>query len=354
MAYMKSKVALAMSGGVDSSVSGYLLKKEGYDVVGVFMHCWPQTGWPCTEDRDRADAIKVAEKLQIPFLVWDFEKEYRERVMEYFYREYKAGRTPNPDSYCNREIKFGLFLDRALTELGVDFIATGHYARVQKNDSGYELLKGVDIKKDQSYFLYTLGQKQLSNTLFPVGGMVKDDVRKLAKNVGLSNFDKKGTAGICFIGKVDIRDFLKKEIEEKEGEVVDTEGNVIGKHRGVWFYTIGQRHGFTLNGKHKWEGLPLYVVSKNISKNELVVGWGEEVERSRFTMNELSWVNPKLIKGNMNLGVRIRHQGEIYKCKVVVGDKVLVELGEGVRGISSGQNAVLYDEDVCLGGGVIE
>lgn len=358
--HMKKKVAMAMSGGVDSSVSAYLLKKEGYDLTGVFMHCWPQTGWPCTEDRDRADALKVAEKLKIPFLVWDFEKEYRERVMDYFYKEYKAGRTPNPDSYCNREIKFGLFLERAFKELKVDFIATGHYARVAKRCNlreGYTLLKGIDDKKDQSYFLYTLGQYELFKTLFPVGEMLKNDVRNLAKKIGLSNFDKKGTSGICFVGKVNIKDFLKKEISEKEGNVIDIEGNIIGRHIGVWFYTIGQRHGFTINAKHKWAGLPLYVVDKNINKNELVVGWGEEAEKKEFFVSDINWINPKLIANCelriKNLGVRIRHLGEIYKCKIKINDKVLVELEEGVRGISSGQNAVFYDGEVCLGGGVI-
>lgn len=350
---MKRKVAVAMSGGVDSSVSAYLLKKQGYEVTGVFMHCWPQTGWPCTEDRDRADAIKVAEKLQLPFLVWDFEKEYKDRVMDYFYREYKAGRTPNPDSYCNREIKFGLFLERALKELKVDYIATGHYARVKKTSDGFLLLKGKDLQKDQSYFLYTLGQYELSKTLFPVGGMLKNDVRDLAKKIGLSNYDKKGTSGICFIGKVDIKDFLKHEIKEKEGNVLDIDGNIIGRHKGVWFYTIGQRHGFTTDTKHKWAGLPLYVVNKNISKNELIVGWGEETEKKIFGVSDLSLVNPKL-EINNKLGVRIRHLGEIYKCKIKIdGDKVLVELTEGVRGISAGQNAVFYDGEVCLGGGVI-
>lgn len=338
-----------MSGGVDSAVSAYLLKKEGHEVTGVFMHCWPQTGWPCTEDRDRADAIKVAERLKIPFTVWDFEKEYRTRVMDYFYREYKAGRTPNPDSYCNREIKFGLFLERAIKELKVDKIATGHYARVREKDGIFELLRGVDAQKDQSYFLYTLGQYELSKTLFPVGEMLKTDVRKFAKKIGLSNYDKKGTSGICFIGKVDIKDFLKHEIKEKEGNVLDLEGNVIGKHKGVWFYTIGQRHGFTLNGKHKWEGLPLYVVSKNVKKNELIVGWGEETEKKSFYVDDVHWINEAV----NNCGVRIRHQGEIYKCKVEINDMVLVELEDGVRGISPGQNAVFYNNDVCLGGGVI-
>ena len=358
---------MAMSGGVDSSVSAYLLKKEGYDVVGVFMHCWPATGWPCTEDRDRADAIEVAEKLEIPFLVWDFEKEYKNRVMDYFYREYKSGRTPNPDSYCNREIKFGLFLERALKELEADFIATGHYARIARRlnlREGLTLLRGIDEKKDQSYFLYTLGQHELSKTIFPVGGMIKSDVRKIAKEIGLSNFDKKGTSGICFIGKVNIHDFLKKEILEKPGNVIDTEGNIIGRHIGVWFYTIGQRHGFTTNSKHKWAGLPLYVVSKNVEKNELVVGWGEEVEKKEFFVSELNWINPGGIaspdchrdRNDIFCGVRIRHLGEIYKCKIIDfgKEKLKVELEESARGVATGQNAVFYDGEVCLGGGVIQ
>jgi len=313
------------------------------------------------EDRDRADAIKVAEKLEIPFMVWDFEKEYKGRVMDYFYREYKLGRTPNPDSYCNREIKFGLFLERALKELGVDFIATGHYARVEKNGEHYQLLKGVDEKKDQSYFLYTLGQFELSKTIFSVGELKKPEVRKIAKEIGLSNFDKKGTSGICFVGKVNIRDFLKKEIKEKVGNVIDLEGNIVGRHVGVWFYTIGQRSGFNVDnnalkkfGKPELVGLPLYVVSKNVEKNEIVVGWGEEVERKSFEVSDLSWVLPN-IKIN-KAGVKIRHQGEIYKCKIfdLEKEKIKVELEESARGVATGQNAVFYSDEVCLGGGVIE
>lgn len=392
----RRKVAIALSGGVDSAVSAALLKKEGYDLVGVFMHCYPQTGWPCTEDLDRADALKIAQKLDIPFRVFDFEKGYKEKVLDYFYKEYKEGRTPNPDSHCNREIKFGLFLDKATKELGVDFIATGHYvrkleSRIMNHESRYKLLRGVDPKKDQSYFLYMISQGQLARSLFPVGGFLKSDVRRMAKDFGFHNFEKRGTRGICFIGKVDLKDFLNKEIEKKRGEVVDAFGNVIGEHEGVWFYTIGQRHGFSIDqGKVKktenavFSGLPVYVISKDAEKNRLVVGWGRETEKDSFTVSGVHWIDPggcfpfgrdssltSRVRSGQALGmtgkgvaglacqVRIRHLGELYKCRIMnyesrITNRLSVELEQGVRGVASGQDAVFYDGDEVLGGGMIE
>ncbi|HYE22386.1 MAG TPA: tRNA 2-thiouridine(34) synthase MnmA, partial [Verrucomicrobiae bacterium] len=243
-----NKVVVGMSGGVDSSVTAALLKEQGFDVIGVFMKNWSQDfgDFGCTWAEDSEDARKVAQKLNVPFYVWNFEKEYYNKVVEYFLNEYKLGRTPNPDVMCNSEIKFKLFLQKALA-LGASFVATGHYAQVKQVGSEYKLLKGIDPSKDQSYFLYTLNQEQLAKVLFPIGGYKKTEVRELAKKFGLHNFDKKDSQGICFIGKINVAEFLKANIAAKEGVIVTTAGQAVGKHEGLPYYTIGQR-GMGLGG----------------------------------------------------------------------------------------------------------
>ncbi len=346
----KSKIAVGLSGGVDSSVVAYLLKEQGHDVTGVFMQCWDAKADGCRADDDRADAVAVAAKLGIKFVSLDFVKEYKERVIEYFYREYESGRTPNPDVMCNKEIKFGLFLDWAVKE-GFDYVATGHYAQVKHVADEYKLLMGVDATKDQSYFLYLLGQEQLAKTLFPLGELRKDEVRQIAQQVGLHTFDKPDSVGICFIGEVDIKEFLKKRLIPRSGNVINTKGEVIGKHDGVVFYTIGQRHGFEIT---KYVGLPVYVIGKNAERNELLVGFAKEGDRASFTVDNVHWVGstPKM---PLACEVRIRHLGELYSCVVSEGDggMLTVTLEEPIFGVASGQSAVFYDKKELLGGGII-
>lgn len=345
------KVAVGLSGGVDSSVTAYLLKEQGYEVTGVHLMCWDYKADGCSGEEDRADAVKVADHLGIPFKTLDFEKTYREKVISNFYSEYKAGRTPNPDVLCNKEIKFGLFLTWAM-EQGFDYIATGHYARISQDNGLYNLLKGIDLTKDQSYFLYLINQKQLSHTLFPIGDMLKEDVRTLAVQIGLHNANKPDSVGICFIGDIDIKEFLKKELPLNSGSVVNVKGEVIGQHDGVAFYTIGQRHGFKIN---VYQGLPLYVISKNIEKNELVVGFAKEGQVAKFNVKAVSWINEDPGE-RFNADVRIRHLGELYPAEVVKSfnnGSYSVKLEVPVFGVAPGQSAVFYVGSKTLGGGII-
>lgn len=343
------KVAVGLSGGVDSAVSAYLLKEQGHDVTGVYMQCWDSKADGCRADEDRAEALRVAEHLGIPFKSLDFIKEYKSRVIDYFYKEYEAGRTPNPDVLCNKEIKFGMFLDWAL-ENGFEKVATGHYARVQAEDGVYSLLKGVDETKDQSYFLYLLNQNQLSHAIFPVGGMKKSEVRKLAASSGLPNSTRPDSVGICFIGEVDMREFLKKKIKASPGNVVDKSGEIIGRHEGIPFYTVGQRHGFTVD---KYFGLPLYVIGKNVERNELVVGFAADGQRDGFEVAQLHWLGAAPDR-SFDCDVRIRHLGELYPANCILSDdKVSVRLTDKTFGVAPGQSAVFYDGEVVLGGGII-
>ncbi len=341
---------MGLSGGVDSSVSAYLLKEQGHEVVGVYMNCWDERGDGCVSDKDKNDAIRVCSHLGIKFEYLDFVKQYKNRVIEYFYSEYKAGRTPNPDIMCNKEIKFGLFLNWALKE-GFDYVATGHYARVKKSEGFYKLLKGVDETKDQSYFLYILDQKQLSRVIFPVGGMRKLEVRALAEKVGLPTYNKPDSVGICFIGDIDVRKFLEQRLKIQKGNVLNTSGEIVGKHDGIWFYTIGQRHGFEVT---KYVGLPLYVVAKNVEKNELVVGFAKDVLKHQFDVTDIHWVGGRL-ESPFDCEVRVRHLGKLHKALVVSGgDSAKVELPDDpIFGVAPGQSAVFYNGDVVLGGGII-
>jgi len=375
------RVAVGMSGGVDSSLSAALLVERGYDVTGVYLECWNEPG--CRAPQDRKDALSVALQLGIPFEVLDFQGAYKKKVIDYFYREYKAGRTPNPDVVCNREIKFGLFLQWAL-EKGFDFIATGHYARIWQRAEGkghrardpyalsakhLALLRGVDEKKDQSYFLYTLTQEQLKHILFPVGEMTKQEVRREAKKRGIITADKPDSVGICFVGDVDVQEFLRKRIKEKRGDVVDTDGKVIGEHKGVWFYTVGQRHGFRINtkfearnSKHRQAIPPFYVVGKDVTRNRLIVGFGPETYVHQFQVKNLHSVDGlkrQELGGMKDLRVRIRHGGELIPAELhhsTISNQqstILVRLHEPVRGVAPGQAAVIYDGNEVLGGGVI-
>ncbi|MBU1017112.1 MAG: tRNA 2-thiouridine(34) synthase MnmA [Patescibacteria group bacterium] len=345
------KVVLALSGGVDSAVSAALLKKQGYEVTCVHMVCWEKDGEGCSSDPDRVDAAKIAGFLDLPLLVWDFTKEYKKKVIDYFYSEYKAGRTPNPDVMCNKEIKFGLFFKKAFKDLKVDFVATGHYARVRRDDfNKYKLLKGADPSKDQSYFLYPLTSEILSKTIFPIGEYTKIQVREIAKEMGLPVWYKPDSQGICFVGKVDIREFLNERIKQKKGKVLGTAGNIIGEHIGAWFYTIGQRHGFRVEDRESPQ--PLYVVAKDVNKNILTVGPYEEAFCDEFEVK--TGFNPPEADST-RIEIRIRHLGELYPVTSIKEQKgiITVKLGKKAFGVALGQSAVFYCKDTVLGGGVI-
>jgi len=343
------RVAVGLSGGVDSSVVLLLLKEQGYDVTGVHMQCWDYNEEGCSGEQDKADAVAICSQLGVNFKFLDFQKEYSEKVINNFYEEYESGRTPNPDVLCNKEIKFGLFLDWAMKE-GYDFVATGHYAKKVVTDVP-RLFIPKDRAKDQTYFLYRLTSQHLDKILFPLGDLLKDEVKEIAFQNNLKNFNKPESMGICFIGKINVRDFIKRRIPENIGDVLNTKGETIGKHKGIAFYTIGQRHGFEI---FKYTGNPLYVIEKNANGNILVVGNEDEAKRDSFEVTDLSFINEEL-ENETNLFVRIRHLGELYKAKVIFKDKsVDVSLYEKVFGIAPGQSCVFYTENgQVLGGGII-
>lgn len=358
---MSKTVFVGMSGGVDSSVSAYLLQQQGYKVVGVFMKNWSgklETSrglfdFPCSSQADYEDARQVAGHLDIPLYTFDFEAEYRNRVIEYFIAEIKKGRTPNPDIMCNKEIKFKVFLDKCLS-LGADYIATGHYVRVSKTEDGlFHLLKGVDNTKDQSYFLATLGQYELSHTLFPVGDIPKTKVREIAEQIQLPNAKKPDSQGICFVGEIDVNAFIEAFVGEQPGEIVDTEGKVLGQHRGLYFYTIGQRKGLGIGG-----GIPYFVKAKDLEKNQLIVSKGVDpldLYQSKVVISELSWTNqiPNLPQ---KLRAKIRYRSQDVECivnRTEDENTLAVEFTEPQRAITQGQFLVLYKGDEIIGSGVM-
>lgn len=355
----KGKVYVGMSGGVDSSVSAALLQKAGYEVTGVFMKVWQPDFLPCTWREERLDAMRVAATLGIPLLTWDFEKEYKEGVADYMIAEYKAGRTPNPDVMCNKEIKFGAFFRKAMAE-GADFVATGHYAQVKfdKKSGVFNMLKGVDDAKDQSYFLWTLGQEQLSKTFFPIGGYKKSAVRALAKKFTLPVAEKKDSQGLCFVGKLDMKDFLAHFIEEKEGNVMNEKGEVIGTHRGSYFYTLGERHGFTVT-KKSTDDTPFYITAKDLEKNTITVSHQTKGTLESAT-KELHAIQASFCTGvtpdiKKKYTAQVRYHGEQYKCKILALKENTFSLHlENPTVFDVGQSVVLYDGKECIGGGVID
>ncbi len=348
---MQQKVVIGLSGGVDSSVSAALLLAQGYGVSGVYLECYNEPG--CRTDQDKADALKVAIQLGVPFQVLDFRKQYKEKVVEYFYREYQVGRTPNPDVMCNREIKFGIFYDWAM-QTGYDYVATGHYARIITQDGSSFLQRAKDETKDQSYFLWQIPQEHLVHILFPLGDMLKREVRQKAKALQLLTADKPDSMGICFIGEVDVNQLLRARLGEQTGEII-FRNEVIGKHKGLWFHTIGERSGLTVNktklkemGLHPEKMGPLYVIRKDREKNQLLVGSREETMTRDFKIDRFL----NFTRDDKKLFVRIRNLGELYE--VTSFDGQVIKTREPLFGVAEGQSAVLYDEGgVLVAAGII-
>ncbi|MEK7518570.1 MAG: tRNA 2-thiouridine(34) synthase MnmA [Patescibacteria group bacterium] len=350
-----TRVIVGMSGGVDSSVAALLLREAGHEVRGVFMKNYeplPGSNQPCPWEQDQADVASVCEKLGIPWESWNFEKEYRTRVLEYFFREYEAGRTPNPDVLCNREIKFGVFLQRALAE-GFDAVATGHYAQVRQSGGKYQLLVADDTRKDQTYFLHTLGQAELARTYFPIGHLQKSKVRSIAAKAGLSVASKPDSQGICFVGQVNITDFLKGKVIATPGQILTEAGSVVGEHQGLAFYTIGQRHGLGVGG-----GVPYYVAKKDTITNTLLVARGDKdpvLYASALQATEASWVVGATPAKRFTCAARIRYRQPLEQCTISVHQNFLhVTFTQPQRAITPGQAIVFYDSKVCLGGATIE
>ncbi|MBI5140462.1 MAG: tRNA 2-thiouridine(34) synthase MnmA [Candidatus Vogelbacteria bacterium] len=381
----KRKVFVGMSGGVDSSVSAAILKRDGHDVFGVFIKVWSPDWLPCTWREERRDTMRVAACLKIPLITLDLEKEYKKDVADYMVREYRNGRIPNPDVMCNKVIKFGGFFDFAMRN-GADFVATGHYATTSCSvgeesavtfpahgkrgkfatkitaDSSPRgatvLMASEDKEKDQTYFLWTLTQRELSKTLFPIGNLQKSEVRKLAKKFNLPNADKKDSQGLCFLGHVDMMEFLKHYIKQKTGKVLNTGGVAIGSHDGAAYYTIGQRHGFNTNNKTP-EDLPWYVASKDIKKNILVVSHEKVIaglKSKEVVISKVNWcggVEPNLSK---KYSARWRYRQPLYGIKIEkLRKKGLYKIvfDKDQESIAQGQSVVMYDEETCLGGGII-
>jgi len=354
----KSKILLGMSGGVDSSVAAVLLLEQGYEVIGAFMKNWSDgdDSAECSWRTERRDAQRVAAKLGIDFYTFDFETEYRKNVYEYMLREYEAGRTPNPDVLCNKYMKFGYLL-REAEKLGCNFIATGHYARIKRDDDGTaHLLSGLDKNKDQSYFLCQLSQEQLKKAMFPIGDFQKDEIRKIAKDHNLHLADKKDSQGICFVGKVEMIDFLRDRIPEKKGDIITTSGEVIGQHRGHQYYTIGQRSGLGIGG-----GTPYYIVERRPETNEIVVALGDDdpaLYKKIISAEQISEIIPGTLNNFVGqpLKARIRYRQPLQGCKIMKINNgiVLIEFDQPQRAVAPGQFIAFYDDDELIGSAVIQ
>ncbi|MGK0306080.1 MAG: tRNA-specific 2-thiouridylase [Gammaproteobacteria bacterium] len=355
------KVVVGMSGGVDSSVSAYLLKQQGYQVEGLFMKNWEEDDNDeyCAAAEDLKDAQAVSDKLGITLHTINFAAEYWDNVFEYFLEEYKAGRTPNPDIMCNKEIKFKAFLEFAAEELSADYIATGHYVQRSDKTGNWQMLRGLDDNKDQSYFLYTLGEQHIAQTLFPIGHLEKPKVREIALEQDLVTHDKKDSTGICFIGERKFKDFLAQYLPAQPGQIETAEGKIIGKHEGLMYHTLGQRKGLLIGGMKEYGEEPWYVVDKDIERNVLIVGQGANHPRlySRGLLaNQLHWVDRKGPQQAIRCSVKTRYRQQDIPCQITpnIDGSLLVEFDEPQKAVTPGQSAVFYQNEICLGGGIIE
>ena len=352
------KVVVGLSGGVDSAVAALLLKRAGHDVVGLFMKNWEDDDDEryCSTREDLVDAVSVAEKIGIDIEAVNFAAEYRERVFASFLAEYRAGRTPNPDVMCNAEIKFKAFLDHAIA-LGAQKIATGHYARVEERDGGHVLLKGADPSKDQSYFLHRLTQAQLARTLFPVGHLPKTEVRRIAREAGLPNHAKRDSTGICFIGERPFREFLSRYLPREPGAMVTPEGERVGEHQGLMYYTLGQRQGLGIGGRRDGAGEPWYVAGKDLEANRLIVVQGHDHElllKHRLAAADASWIAGEAPQAGA-FAAKTRYRQSDSACELTPSGDAAFELEFPAPqwAVTPGQSAVLYRGEVCLGGGII-
>ncbi len=357
---MAERVIVGMSGGVDSSVAALLLKRQGFDVVGLYMLNWEEedAGGHCTAEEDYADVRRVCAKLDIPYYTVNFAKEYMERVFSHFLAEYKAGRTPNPDVLCNREIKFGPFLEEA-KKLGADYIATGHYCKISHEKGVHRLLKAADKNKDQTYFLNQLTQPQLENVLFPLQYMQKPEVRKIALENGLATAEKKDSTGICFIGERNFRKFLSTYLPARKGKILDLSGREVGEHMGLMYYTLGQRRGLDLGGvKGEEEGGRWFVVRKDLEHNILYVSHGDEspLYSGACEVSGFNWIPAPPAEKEFVCTAKFRYRQPDQEVKVTVsgGGRLHIAFAEKQRAVTEGQYAVLYRGEECLGGGVIE
>lgn len=355
-----NRVVVGLSGGVDSSVTAYLLKQQGYEVIGLFMKNWEDDDDSeyCSSRQDLIDAAAAADVIGIELEAVNFAKEYKERVFSIFLEEYQAGRTPNPDILCNSEIKFKSFLDYAL-KMGAEKIATGHYARVRENNGLFELLKGVDPAKDQSYFLHRLNQHQLSKSLFPIGGYCKTEIRKIAAEIGLPNARKKDSTGICFIGERPFREFLHRYLSNKPGPIKTPDGKVVGEHIGLSYYTLGQRKGIGIGGTKDSNGEPWFAARKDIKENTLYVVQGHDhpwLQSMTLKASDPNWILGTPPAAGSQLSVKTRYRMPDEPCEIIAADENSLFLAskEPMWAVTPGQSAVLYDGDVCLGGAVID
>lgn len=356
----KQKIIVGLSGGVDSSVAALLLQRQGHQVEGLFMKNWEEDDAEdyCAAAEDLADAAAVADKLGIPLHTVNFSTEYWDRVFAHFLAEYRSGRTPNPDVLCNREIKFKAFLDRALT-LGAGGIATGHYARSDTAEGSVHLRRALDESKDQTYFLYMLNQQQLAHSSFPLGGLAKSEVRKLARQAGLPNYKKKDSTGICFIGERKFKDFLGSYLPANPGPMVTPEGRTVGRHQGLMYYTLGQRKGLGIGGRAGAGEAPWFVVDKDLPNNRLIVAQGHDhplLLKQQLTASQLHWVagNPPAMP--LWCQARFRHRQPLQWCDLSQPEKdiCMVRFERQQRAVTPGQSVVFYLDDDCLGGGTIE
>ena len=355
-----ARVIVGMSGGVDSSVAALLLKRAGHDVTGIFMNNWEEKDafGVCTSEPDWADVRAVCDLIGIPCYSVNFAREYRERVFSHFLEEYRKGRTPNPDVLCNREIKFGVFLSFA-EKLGAEKVATGHFAKVDRGGQGWQLRRAKDENKDQTYFLYMLGQRALSKAMFPVGDLTKGEIRQIARDAGIPVSEKKDSTGVCFIGERNFKRFLSGYLPAQPGDMVTVDGRIVGRHDGLMYYTLGQRRGLGIGGSG--DGRRWFVVAKDLERNRLVVDQGENsplLYTSRADGGECTWLAgfpPVEEDRPLRCQVRLRHRQPLQDCSIILrGDRVQIDFDRPQRAVTPGQSAVFYDGEVCLGGAIVD